>query len=263
MSVKYVLIGVVFPTGENAVLSIVKQSLHYQIISRIFSGLVAQQILFQYFESFFIVQDNSLRINFVTKKELVMRSTFKIAFYVNKSKEKNGLVPVLGRITINGSIAQFSCKQSIAHELWDAKSNRATGRSDQALKVNRTLDNIRAQITKHYQRISDREAYVNAEMVRNAWQGIGMECDTLLGAFDRHNAGFEKRAGKDRSQSTLYKYLSVRRHLADFIKSGYNRSDLHLKEITEDFIRDFGISAFTCISDWGCLLQRYGCTAFL
>ena len=57
-----------------------------------------------------------------------MRSTFKIAFYVNKSKEKNGLVPVLGRITINGSIAQFSCKQSIAHELWDAKSNRATGR---------------------------------------------------------------------------------------------------------------------------------------
>ncbi len=170
-----------------------------------------------------------------------MRSTFKIAFYVNKSKEKNGLVPVLGRITINGSIAQFSCKQSIAHELWDAKSNRATGRSDRALKVNRTLDNIRAQITKHYQRISDREAYVNAEMVRNAWQGIGMECDTLLGAFDRHNAGFEKRAGKDRSQSTLYKYLSVRRHLADFIKSRYNRSDLHLKEITEDFIRDFGI----------------------
>jgi hypothetical protein len=43
-----------------------------------------------------------------------MRSTFKITFYVNKGKEKNGLVPVLGRITINGSIAQFSCKQSTA-----------------------------------------------------------------------------------------------------------------------------------------------------
>ena len=30
-----------------------------------------------------------------------MRSTFNILFYVNKSKEKNGVVPMMGRITIN------------------------------------------------------------------------------------------------------------------------------------------------------------------
>ena len=30
-----------------------------------------------------------------------MRSTFNILFYVNKSKEKNGVVPVMGRVTIN------------------------------------------------------------------------------------------------------------------------------------------------------------------
>ena len=32
-----------------------------------------------------------------------MRSTFNILFYVNKSKEKNGVVPVMGRVTINGT----------------------------------------------------------------------------------------------------------------------------------------------------------------
>lgn len=47
----------------------------------------------------------------------------------------------------------------------------------------RTLDNIKAQNIKHYQRISDREAYVTAEMVRNAYQGVGTEYETLLGAF--------------------------------------------------------------------------------
>lgn len=170
-----------------------------------------------------------------------MRSTFKITFYVNKGKEKNGIVPVLGRITISGSIAQFSCKQSIDPKLWDAKANRATGRSDQALKVNRALDNIRVQITKHYQRISDRVSYVNAEMVRNAWQGIGTEYESLLSALDKHNDEFKKRTGKDRSKATLDKYLAVRRHLADFIRSHYRRSDLHLKEITEDFIKDFSL----------------------
>ena len=31
-----------------------------------------------------------------------MRSTFKTVFYVNGSKEKNGIVPIMGRVTING-----------------------------------------------------------------------------------------------------------------------------------------------------------------
>ena len=41
------------------------------------------------------------------------RSTFRVLFYANGSKEKNGIVPVMGRVTINGTVAQFSCKRSI------------------------------------------------------------------------------------------------------------------------------------------------------
>ena len=115
---------------------------------------------------------------------MIMRSTFKTVFYVNGSKEKNGIVPIMGRVTINGTIAQFSCKQHISKELWDAKGNRAKGKSREAVAVNYALDNIKAQITKHYQRLSDREAFVTAEMVRNAYQGIGTEYETLLRAFD-------------------------------------------------------------------------------
>lgn len=94
-----------------------------------------------------------------------MRATFKTVFYVNASKEKNGIVPIMGRVTINGTIAQFSCKQAIQRTLWDAKGNRAKGKSKEAQAVNAALDNIKAQIAKHYQRISDRDAYVTAEMV--------------------------------------------------------------------------------------------------
>ena len=42
-----------------------------------------------------------------------MRCTFKTVFYVNGSKDRNGIVPIMGRVTINGTIAQFSCKQSV------------------------------------------------------------------------------------------------------------------------------------------------------
>ena len=114
-----------------------------------------------------------------------MRSTFNILFYVNKSKEKNGVVPVMGRVTINGTQSQFSCKKSIPFDMWDVKGNCAKGRSKEALQINRELDNIKAQIIKHYQHLSDREAFVTAEMVRNSYQGFGSEYETLLNAFDK------------------------------------------------------------------------------
>lgn len=68
-----------------------------------------------------------------------MRSTFKVLFYVNGSKEKNGIVPIMGRVTINGSVAQFSCKQSISKTMWDAKGNRAKGKSKEARDINLAL----------------------------------------------------------------------------------------------------------------------------
>ena len=169
------------------------------------------------------------------------RSTFKVLFYVNGSKEKNGIVPIMGRVTINGSVAQFSCKQTIQKTLWDAKGNRAKGKSIEARDINHALDNIKAQIIKHYQRISDREAYVTAEMVRNAYQGIGSEYETLLGAFDKDNATFQKRVGTDRVKGTYMARVRARNHVAAFIKANYKRSDLSMLELTPDFIKEFAV----------------------
>lgn len=65
------------------------------------------------------------------------------------------------------------------------------------------LDKIKVQIIKHYQCISLRGAYVTAEMVRNAYQWVGSEYETLLKAFDKDCANFLKRVGKDRSIGTF------------------------------------------------------------
>ena len=160
---------------------------------------------------------------------------------LNGSKEKNGIVPIMGRVTINGSVAQFSCKQTIPKTLWDVKGNRAKGKSAEAREINLALDNIKAQIIKHYQRISDREAYVTAEMVRNAYQGIGSEYETLLGAFDKDNITFQKRVGTDRVKGTYLARVRARNHVAAFIKANYKRSDLSMLELTPDFIKEFAV----------------------
>ena len=52
-----------------------------------------------------------------------MRSTFKILFYLNTSKKKqSGLCPVLGRITVDGGIAQFSIKEYAHPDSWDVNN---------------------------------------------------------------------------------------------------------------------------------------------
>ena len=168
-----------------------------------------------------------------------MRSTFNILFYVNKSKEKNGMVPVMGRVTINGTKSQFSCKKTIPLDMWDVKGNCAKGRSKEALQINRELDNIKAQIIKHYQHLSDREAFVTAEMVRNSYQGFGSEYETLLSAFDKDIANQKKRVGKDRAASTLWAMERSRKDVADFIQSHYRRTDMSMLELTPEFIKDF------------------------
>ena len=169
------------------------------------------------------------------------RSTFKILFYVNKSKEKQGIVPVMGRVTINGTQSQFSCKKSIPLDMWDVKGNCAKGRSKEALQINRDLDNIKAQIIKHYQHLSDREAFVTAEMVRNAYQGFGSEYETLLSAFDKDIANQKKRVGKDRVASTLWAMQRSRKDVAEFIQSHYRRTDMSMLELTPEFIKDFSV----------------------
>ena len=76
-------------------------------------------------------------------------------------------------------------------------------------------------------------------MVRNAYQGIGCEYETLLKAFDKENEAFKKRVGKDRVLSTYRTRVRARNHVAAFIKSFYRRSNMSMLELTPDFIKEF------------------------
>ena len=62
----------------------------------------------------------------------------------------------MGRITINGTMSQFSCKLTVRSSLWDAKANKASGKSLEAQRINEKLENIKTNIGKQYQRLCDR-----------------------------------------------------------------------------------------------------------
>ena len=120
----------------------------------------------------------------------------------------------MGRITINGTMSQFSYKLTVRSTLWDAKAKKASGRSLEAQRLNEKLENIKTNIGKLYQRLCDRDLYVTAEKVRNAFLGMGDDCRLLLQTLNEYLAGFLKCVGKDRDYSTYEDYCLRRRRLA-------------------------------------------------
>ena len=64
-----------------------------------------------------------------------MKSTFSVIYYLKRQVvKKDGTVPVMGRITVDGSQTQFSCKLTVDPKLWDTKGGRVTGRSTDVYK---------------------------------------------------------------------------------------------------------------------------------
>lgn len=66
----------------------------------------------------------SVRINYATQIQSMIKVTkFKVLLYLKKgSTDKRGKAPIQGRITLNNSMVQFSCKLSCTPNLWNPRS---------------------------------------------------------------------------------------------------------------------------------------------
>ncbi|MDV4070629.1 integrase [Elizabethkingia anophelis] len=169
------------------------------------------------------------------------RSTFKLLFYLKKNEpRKNGNVPVMGRITIDGTPKSFSTKLDINPNNWDLKHGRVLGKSAPALSTNLKLDNIRVRINKIYDDMLKDEGFATAQKVKLSFLGVGVMDDAILKVFKDQNEDFERMVSKGkRSQNTYNKYKTVYNHLSEFIRERYHREDMAFRELTSDFIREF------------------------
>lgn len=169
-----------------------------------------------------------------------MRSTFKILFYLKRNASKpDGTVPVMGRITVDGTISQFSCKMNVLPSLWDTKAGRLTGKSILAVKTNFALDKIRVDINRHYQEVMQTDGFVTADKVKNTYLGLGVKQDTFLALFEKHNTEFARKVGYNRAKGTYSKYCLLYKHIENYIKYEYKRDDIFLKELNLAFVNGF------------------------
>ena len=142
-----------------------------------------------------------------------MNENLKVSFYLKRERKKgkngNSVYPIVGKIIIGKSIAQFSSKLKIEERLWNVKSGRAMGKSKIAVELNREINKINLSIHSHYSEILKRTGKVTAVELKNAFQGIASTQKTLLVLFEEIMQEFHSRVGIDRTKSSYLQLIRL------------------------------------------------------
>ncbi len=169
-----------------------------------------------------------------------MNSTFRLLFYARWQKRKtNGKVPIYARLTIDGTKVVFNVKMDVPEKIWDPKFARASGNSKEAIALNEYLSSMQGKLKEKFLLMTEQGLVVTASMLKDAYLGVNIKTNTLLGVFKEFNDRQESLIGIDIAQSTFNKYDLTYRRLQEFLRVKKKTSDILLWHLDRDFVLDF------------------------
>lgn len=165
---------------------------------------------------------------------------FKVLLYLKKSGlDKSGKAPIMGRITVNRTMAQFSSKLSCTPKLWNPRESRLNGKSKEAVEINAKIDKLLLAINSAFDSLLERKIDFDATAVKEAFQGSVESQMTLLKRLDIHIDDMQSRIGIDVAKSSMSTYIYTRRYLGEFIKKRFKVEDLAFGQLNEHLAYEF------------------------
>ena len=165
---------------------------------------------------------------------------FKVLLYLKRSGlDKSGKAPIMGRITVNRTMAQFSSKLSCTPELWNPRESRLNGKSKEAVEINTKIDKLLLAINSAFDSLLERKIDFDATAVKESFQGSVETQMTLLRRLDIHIEDMQSRIGVDVAKSSMLTYVYTRRYLGEYIKKRFNVNDLAFGQLNEQMAYEF------------------------
>lgn len=165
---------------------------------------------------------------------------FKVLLYLKRGGlDKSGKAPIMGRITVNRTMAQFSSKLSCTPELWNPRESRLNGKSKEAVEINAKIDKLLLAINLAFDSLLERKIDFDATAVKEAFQGSVETQMTLLKRLDIHIEDMQSRIGIDVAKSSMSTYIYTRRYLGEFIKKRFKVEDLAFGQLNEHLAYEF------------------------
>lgn len=148
------------------------------------------------------------------------------------------------RITVNGQRAENNIQKSILPNLWNQAKERAIGSGRTAVDLNRFIEEARIKVHQIVTELQQNDEPVNAKVVQQRFYGINPNKKTertILEVIQSHNDDAEKLIGIDFAKTTVLRYKSMKRYLAEMIKKNYDVDDLPLSQFTGEVIRAYEV----------------------
>lgn len=165
---------------------------------------------------------------------------FKVLLYLKKSGvDKSGKAPIMGRITVNRTMAQFGCKLSCTPELWNPRESRLNGKSRESVETNAKIEKLLLAINTAFDSLVGRKVDFDATDVKDLFQGSMETQMTLMKMTDAVCDDIKARIGIDHAKGTYPAYHYMRLALGEFIETKYKVKDLAFGQLTEQFIHEY------------------------
>jgi site-specific recombinase XerD len=179
------------------------------------------------------------------------RSTFSLLFYLNTSKKKkSGKCPIVGRISIDGGNTAFSTEMEIYPENWDTQQGKAKMKAQDKAKImtgtelndiNRQIDSLKTDITRHYKTMLESTGFVTAEALKNAIKGIGInqQTNTLMQEFSLFLEEKRKSIGIRCAEKSYELYCNAFDRLKAFLNDRMGVPDIPFGRVDIAFVEDY------------------------
>ena len=168
--------------------------------------------------------------------------TAKVIFYLkpDKANQETGEAPIYCRITVNGKRANMSINRSVHPKRWDETNRLENARKQEDREKHFYMESIRSRIKEVERELLDSKTPITAENIKNAYSGNAKRSKSLLATFKWHNDNFKDLVtSEEAAQGPLDRYEMVLKHLKNFLKYQYNRTDIFLDELEFSFITNF------------------------
>jgi len=163
-----------------------------------------------------------------------MRSTFKLLFYINRTKVKSdGTTAVMCRISIDGKISVLTTGIYCRPENWNTKKGII-----KTERENNRLSEFRNRVEHTYEHILKEQGVISSELLKNTIVGINTIPTNLLEAGKVEQERLRIRSIEINS-TTSYRQSGIsQRNLQEFLLTR-GIEDIAFEDITEEFGESF------------------------
>ena len=156
----------------------------------------------------------------------------------------DGFAPIDVIITINTGRSSITTGKKIKLESWDQSKQRVKGKGEEAKLLNEYLTSVKNKLLECEINLINHGYIVTASLLRDAYLNNvdSLKDKTFLEIFAEHNEQQKQLVENGKlSKSTLFVSEYTYTLIISFLKEKYKRSDIYLRELNVNFIKEFHI----------------------